>query len=309
MKILRVILFIFCLGSYSYGQDNTQFTEKELSINPLIDGTLLTPTQGETYPLAIIIAGSGPTDRNGNQNYLKNNSLKKLAEALSSQGIATYRYDKRIVKQIKKRNVDPNITFDHFIEDATSVVDYFKNFDAFSKLYVIGHSQGSLVGMKAAQQHADGFISLAGAGKSIDAVIMDQITATAPTLVKDAENTFAVLRQGKTTSNYPPALQSLFDISIQPFMSNWMQYNPSDELKKLDCSVLILNGTKDLQVEVSEAELLKNAKPEAQLSIIENMNHVLFTIEGDRLENSKSYNETFRPISEALITAIVEFIK
>lgn len=309
MKALQFVLFIFCFGAYSFGQEKNEFIEKELSVNQHIDGTLLTPTQSETYPLAIIIAGSGPTDRNGNQNYLKNNSLKKLAEALSNKGIATFRYDKRIVKQIKKRNVDPNITFDHFIEDAMSVVDYFKNSKTFSKIYIIGHSQGSLVGMKAAQHHADGFISLAGAGKSIDAVIMDQISATAPSLAEDAQKAFNILQQGETTSNYPPALQSVFDVSIQPFMITWMQYNPSEELVKLDCPILILNGTKDLQVEVSEAELLKKAKPEAQLAIIDNMNHVLFNIKGDRLENSKSYNESFRPISETLITIIVDFMK
>jgi len=309
MKALQFVLFIFCFGAYSFGQEKNEFIEKELSVNQHIDGTLLTPTQSKTYPLAIIIAGSGPTDRNGNQNYLKNNSLKKLAEALSNKGIATFRYDKRIVKQIKKRNVDPNITFDYFIEDATSVVDYFKNSKTFSKIYIIGHSQGSLVGMKAAQHHADGFISLAGAGKSIDAVIMDQISATAPSLAEDAQKAFNILQQGETTSNYPPALQSVFDVSIQPFMITWMQYNPSEELVKLDCPILILNGTKDLQVEVSEAELLKKAKPEAQLAIIDNMNHVLFNIKGDRLENSKSYNETFRPISETLITTIVDFMK
>lgn len=309
MKVLKVVLLIFCFISHSFAQEKDTLITKEFSINHHIDGTLLTPSQGNNYPLAIIIAGSGPTDRNGNQNYLKNNSLKKLAEALSNKGIATFRYDKRIVKQIKKRNVDPNITFDYFIEDATSVVNYFKDSKTFSKIYVIGHSQGSLVGMIAAQNHIDGFISLAGAGKSIDAVIMDQIKATAPSLVEDAQKTFSILKNGKTTSNYPPALQSVFELSIQPFMSTWMQYNPEDEIKKLKCPVLILNGTKDLQVETSESELLKKAKPEAQLTIIDNMNHVLFNIEGDRLENSKSYNETFRPVSETLITAIIDFIK
>ena len=78
-------------------QDNS-FIENEVKINTFIDGTLLTPEHIEKPELVIIIAGSGPTDRNGNQNFLKNNSLKKLATAITNKGVATFRYDKRIVK-------------------------------------------------------------------------------------------------------------------------------------------------------------------------------------------------------------------
>jgi hypothetical protein len=85
----------------------------------------LVPRDIEKPPLSIIIAGSGPTNRDGNQNFMKNNSLKKLAEGLSSEGIATFRYDKRIVKQIRQGNVDNNIMFDDFIKDASDVIEYF----------------------------------------------------------------------------------------------------------------------------------------------------------------------------------------
>ena len=304
----KLIILSLLINITVFAQDDL-FRVQELAINEWIDGTLLTPEDNSKSVLGIIIAGSGPTNRDGNQNFLKNNSLKKLAEGLSSQGVATFRYDKRIVKQIRKGKVDNNMMFDDFVTDAISVIDYFKGKNNFSKIYVIGHSQGSLVGMLAAKDRADGFISLAGAGQSIDAVILEQIEKTAPMYTEDSKKTFAILKLNKTTENYPPALASLFEITIQPFMSNWMQHDPQKIVKELNFPILIINGTKDLQVSVEEANLLKEASTNAELIIIENMNHILFTIDGDNLENSKSYNEAFRKINPSVIDSILSFIK
>lgn len=285
------------------------FVESDLQINEFVEGTLLNPIHTESKALAIIIGDYGPTDRNGNQNFQKNNNLKKIAFGLVDHNIATFRYDKRIVKQIRKGKVDKNMSFNDFVTDATSVIDYFKKKDTYKSIYIIGHSQGSLVGMLAAKDQLAGFISLAGSAKSIDQVILDQIQLTVPGLVDDAKAVFAVLKEGKTTKKYPPALSNMFNIETQPFISSWMQYNPEDIIKTLNIPVLIINGTKDLQVPVTEATQLLEASQQGKLEIIENMNHVLFTIEGDDLENSKSYNESFRPLTPELIEAIVSFIK
>lgn len=307
MKFL--VLFIsLCFSSTLIAQESN-FTKQDISVNKHIDGTLLTPNNVKKPNLAIIIAGSGPTDRDGNQNFLKNNSLKKLAVNLTNNNIATYRYDKRIVKQLKSNNLDKNIIFDHFVTDAKSVIDYFKSTKNFNEIYVIGHSQGSLVGMLAAKDRADGFISLAGAGQSIDQVIIEQVNKTAPNFTEDTKRIFKTLKEGKTTTDYPMALSSIFNIEIQKFMINWMKYNPTEVLSTLNIPILVINGTKDLQVSESEAKLLKEANKDATLKIIENMNHVLVTIEGDDLENSKSYAETQRPIAEGLIDTITNFIK
>jgi hypothetical protein len=302
--IAIVLILIF---SVSFSQEKT-FTEEEVSISKFIDGTLLIPNDNQKSALAIIIAGSGPTDRNGNQNFLKNNSLKKLAENLTNSGIATFRYDKRVVKQIRQGNVDKDMMFDDFVNDAKDVIDYFKEKETYSKIYVIGHSQGSLVGMLAAKENVDGFISLAGAGQNIGDVIVDQVTNMAPKLGEEAQKVVDKLKKGETTTDYPQALVSVFNVDIQPFMMNWMQYNPTEVISELKIPVLIVNGTKDLQVSEEEAQLLKDANEDAELKIIVNMNHVLFEIEGDDLENSKSYNEAFREISTKLVDSIVEFI-
>ncbi|MGJ8593368.1 MAG: alpha/beta hydrolase [Aquaticitalea sp.] len=306
MKYLFSISIAF-LSFVSFAQDLT-FTSQEIPISKFIDGTLLQPNDGATT-LAIIIADSGPIDRDGNQDFQKTYNLKKLAIALTNDGIATFRYDKRIIKQLRKGNLDPNIMFDHFVNDAVDVINHFKKQNTYQKIYIVGHSQGSLIGMMAAKDKADGFISLAGEGKPIDAIILEQVELTAPMFVEDTKRIVAVLKDGKTTPNYPQALSSIFDLSVQPFMASWMKYHPSEEITKLDIPILIINGTKDLQVSVEQSSTLNEAAPNSELKLIDKMNHVLYIIEGDDQENAKSYNDRSGVVSKVLIDSIVAFIK
>lgn len=303
----NLIILFSLISSLSFSQEQN-YTQTDVRISNWIDGSLVVPNSGSDQ-LAIIIAGSGPTDRDGNQNFLKSNNLKKLAIALADNNIASFRYDKRIVKQIKTNTTDPNIRFDDFVTDALDVVKYFKSKNEFKKIYIIGHSQGSLIGMLAAKTDVDGMISLAGAGQSIDNVIIEQVEKTAPMFTADTKRVFDILRSGKTTTNYPPALASVFDISIQEFMMSWMKYDPAQVINELNIPILLINGTKDLQVEPDEAELLHAANKNSELKLIDKMNHVLFIIEGDAQENAKSYNNPSLKISEELIKSIVDFIK
>lgn len=306
MKLIFNYVLIF--SSFICFSQDIKYTVQDLSINRFIDGTLLTPQNVTKPTLVIIIADSGPTDRNGNQNFQNNNALKKLAEELSNQHIATFRYDKRIVKQIRKGNVDTHMSFEDFITDANTVIEYFKSQNNYSKIVVIGHGQGSLVGLAASKVNVDQFISIAGSGKTIDEVIIDQITQMDPALENSTKQAFESLKKGKIVKDYPQALGSIFSEDVQPFMMSWIKYNPQDLIKDLTIPTLIINGTKDLQVPITEAQLLKEAASHAELKIIDNMNHVLFIIEGKELENSKSYNESFRPISVDLVNEIVGFI-
>lgn len=303
---IYLCLFFYCTGF----SQNTKFNSKDLTITPLIDGTLLVPETSGKLPLAIIIAGSGPTDRNGNQQMIQNNSLRFLAEGLYTKNIATFRFDKRIVKQMKNGSVDEkNLHFGDFIQDANAVLEYFKKDMRFSKIYIIGHSQGSLIGMVTAQEGADGFITLSGAGQEIDDVIIDQLSQQAPGLVDNARTAFDDLRVYGISNNYSPALSSIFRKNVQPFIFSWMQYNPQEEIAKLKMPVLIINGDKDLQVHISEAELLHNAKPDASYKIIPKMNHVFKEVNGMGLENSETYNQPDLPVMPELIDTIADFIK
>jgi len=308
MKI-NLITLLFLITSLSFSQESN-FIEQKLSINKNIDGVLLMP-KNQKPPLAILLSGSGPNDRNGNSNMVKGNMLKKLAEKLSDNGIATYRYDKRSSKYIKERNpAVHSLTFDVFIDDAKASIDYFRAKNLYSKIYVIGHSQGSLVGMVSGKDRADGFISIAGPGLTIDQVLIDQINQSAPIFTEDTKRIFGILKKGETTNDFPAALASVFNKDIQPFMMNWMQYNPQEEIKKLDMPILIINGTNDIQVKETDANLLHNAVPKSKLVIIENMNHALVIYDDkDRLGNMKSYNDVSKKLSEKLIDSLIKFIK
>lgn len=305
----KFILFFLLLFGICSAQDVLIISE-EKNITTLIDGTLIIPETSVKLPLVIIIQGSGPIDRNGNQFMQKNNSLRFLAEGLYTNGIASFRYDKRIVKLLRRGTlIEKDIKFGDYIADAISVIDYFKEDERFSKIIIIGHSQGSLVGMIAAQGRADEFISLAGAGQEIDNVILDQLAIQIPGLKDNARQAFDDLRVNGVTINYSPGLASIFRPAIQQFLLEWMQYNPQVEIVKLDMPVLIINGDRDIQVEVSEAEKLKAAKPDAQYVIIPFMNHIFKKIKGDDLVNSKSYNEYNRPVMPELIEIISGFIQ
>lgn len=297
-----------------YSQTETavkSFNKEEIAVNSLINGSLYSPLkQNRKTNLVILIAGSGPTDRDGNQKGLANNSLKYVSEELAKNDIAVFSYDKRIIAQMKSGTVnEATLTFNDFITDATSVLLFFKNKKKYNKIVIAGHSEGSLIGMIAANEKADAFISLAGAGRTIDAVLVEQITKQAPFLKEETQKNLDILKRGKTFELKNPMLASIFRESIQPYMISWIQYNPQIEIAKLQMPVLIVNGTKDLQVAVSEAELLKKAKPEAELVLIENMNHICKVINGDDTENMKSYSNPDVPIATKLTSTITTFVK
>ncbi|MFV8440668.1 alpha/beta hydrolase [Flavobacterium sp. LB2P44] len=311
-KSLFLLLTLFSILCYSQTQIAIKsFNKEEVTINSLIKGSLYSPLkQNKKTNLVILVAGSGPTDRDGNQKGLINNSLKYLSEELTKNDIAVFSYDKRILEQMKSGTVNEiTLTFDNFITDATTALLFFKNQKKYNKIIIAGHSEGSLIGMIAANGKADAFISLAGAGRTIDDVIVEQITKQAPSLKEEVENNFVILKTGKTFELKNPMLASVFRKSVQPYMISWIKYNPQLEITKLKIPVLIINGTKDLQVSEEDAALLKKAKPESELVLIENMNHVFKEIKGDNTENRNSYSNSDLPISKGLPNSIITFVK
>lgn len=302
----KITALLFLFSGILFGQT---FSSEEISINDNVNGTLFTASAEEETPLVIIIQGSGPTDRNGNQPFLQNNSLKQLATGLAEEGISSFRYDKRISQVLKGKISEQDLRFDDFVEDAVAALDYFKQQNSFGKIVVLGHSQGSLVGMLAAKDRADAFISIAGAAQPLDSILIEQIGQQMPQLKENVSQTLQELKKTGSSTSYNPALQAIFRPSVQPFLVSWMKYDPQEEIKKLEIPVLLINGSNDLQIAASEAEQLQKAAPGAKLVIIEKMNHVLKKIEGDQLENSKSYNEPSRPLHPELVPIIAEFIE
>ena len=305
----KSIFFILLLAVGLTARSQHQPNEQDISISPLINGTLLLPS-GESDTLAIIIPDSGPTDRNGNQPMMKNNALKYLAEGLNAQGIVTFRYDKRLLMLIKNRSIDERrIRFNDFVSDAKEVIDYFKK-NGYHHFILVGHSQGALVAELAAVDNpVDKLVILEGAGQPIDKIIIEQLAQQAPGLTDDARKAFGDLRNRGEAKDFSPGLMSLLRPDIQPFMLSWMIYDPAEELKKLNIPILVISGTKDLQIPAGEAQLLVKANPKSQFIEIEGMNHVLKKINGDDLENSKTYSESTIPIMPEVVEHMSAFIK
>lgn len=312
MKKINLFLFL-AFSTLTFAQEKVsenKFKKEEITVTPLLIGDLYTPNKVDKKTnLVILIAGSGPTDRNGNQTGMSNNSLKYTAEGLAQNGIATFSYDKRIIAQMKTGSLDErSLKFDDFINDAKTIVSHFKNQKKYNHIIVAGHSEGSLIGMVASSANVDGFISLSGAGRTIDLILEDQIAKQAPSFKQETHDYLQKLKNGETFELKNQMLASVFRESVQPYMISWIKYNPQEEIQKLKIPVMIINGSKDIQVEVSEAELLKKAKPEAKLEIIENMNHIFKIINGNMTENMGSYTNPNLPVAPALIEKMTQFV-
>lgn len=287
----------------------TSFTEKLIFVNELIDGTLTLPENIVNPSLVIFIQGSGPLDRDGNQMMMKNDAFKKIAHELSENGIASYRFDKRIFKMEKFNIKEVDLRLEDFVTDVKSILEYFKADKNFDKIILAGHSEGSLIGMLAAQQRApDAFISLAGAGRSIDKIIVEQLSKQSEELSENACKALEEIKETGSTVNYSPYLESIFRSSVQPYLASWMKYDPALEIAKLDIPILIINGSFDLQVDITDAEILNASAKNSKLVILKNMNHIFREIKGENLENTKAYNEPNRPLHPELIPVLVDFI-
>lgn len=274
------------------------------------------PEGKRRMPAVLIIQGSGPTDKDGNSAMLpgKNNSLKLLSETLAQAGIASLRYDKRGMGLSVDASVkEPDLSFDTFIKDAQSFLQYLIEDKRFKKIGVAGHSQGSLIGMIISQGNdVEAFASIAGPSLSIDETLLMQIKANPynpPQLLSEAEEITASLKKGVEVSEVSSFLQSIYRPSIQPFMMSWMKYDPTEEISKLEIPVLVISGSTDLQVNVEDAQRLHISNEKAKLVIVKGMNHVLKNAPADRKENSASYSNPELPLNEEFKREIINFFR
>ena len=255
----------------------------------------------------MVIAGSGQTDRDGGSGGAAGNSLKLLGEHVVDAGYSVFRYDKRTAGESYKEFAGTAVLFDDFINDAAACVDYLKE-TGFNNIVVAGHSQGSLIGMKIAQAGGiAGYISIAGPARDIDALITDQIVRQSPQFESEVVRMFQELKDsGKTLVKSKP-LEGLFNERNQPFIVNWMSYNPAEELTKVTVPILIINGKHDVQVGTEEAVSLAEVSGTEPL-IIDSMNHIFRNAPAEFYTNIATYSDLELPINKQFISAVVNFI-
>jgi hypothetical protein len=311
MKKLGFLVFIFCLASTLSVFAQKKFTEINLvTAKGSLSGTLLPAGRNQT--IAIIIAGSGPTDRDGN-NYLgvKANSYKLVAEGLAQKGIASLRYDKRGVEKSSSYGMkEADLRFDDYISDVKSWINYLIDSVKYKRLVLIGHSEGALLASIAGQEdRVDGVVLVSGMGRSFDEVIAEQISRSAPVAIQQESQTIMdSLKSGSLVSEVPSYFNALYRPTVQPYLISLLKYAPLAQAAMLQKPVLILQGDADTQIQVQDAKALAGVVKQSQLVIIPKMDHVLKEVL-DTQKPLANYTNAEGPLAPGFIKTLTEFIK
>jgi pimeloyl-ACP methyl ester carboxylesterase len=278
-----------------------------------LKGTLILPLKAKKNLTVVVIqAGSGPTNRYGNNPMgVKANSYKLIAESLAQRNIATLLMDKRgIAQSAAAMKNEAALRFDDYADDLAGWISFIKKDKRVKKVFIAGHSEGSLVGMIAAQKEkVNGYISLEGAGERIDRIIVWQYAQQLPKDAPVIDSLFNRLINDQKIDTVPPFLMSILRPSVQPYMASWIKHDPCIEISKLKMPVLIIQGGTDLQTVTAQGETLKKCAPGATYLFIPAMNHVLKDAEADRTKNFATYANADLPLSAGLIDAITNFVK
>jgi uncharacterized protein len=284
--------------------------------NGKLSGTLELPNGSGPFLVVLMIAGSGPTDGDGNNaSGLQTNAYKLLAEGLAKSNIASLRFDKRgIGKSSSAATSEVDLRFETYVNDAVAWLELLSKDSRFGKRLVIGHSEGSLIGMLAAQKTVvAGFISIAGVGRNIDEILLEQLAAqlTADQL-EETRRILGELKAGRSVGHPEEKLGTqlaaiLFRPSVQPYLISWLKYDPALELAKLKTSSLVIQGTTDVQVGIKDAERLASAISQKPV-LIEGMNHVFKSATLEPSSQNPTYTNPDLPLVPNLLEVILKFI-
>jgi len=281
-----------------------------------LEGTYL--DAGKHTPVVLIIPGSGPTDRDGNNPLgITAAPYRLLAEALATQAVSSVRIDKRGIGGSKGAVADGNkVTIADYVTDTHNWIAAIRKRTGVKCVWVLGHSEGSLVALAAAQQPDGmcGVISVSGAGRKLSDVIRDQLRANpanAP-LLDQAMAALDALEKGQhvDVSGMNPALLRLFAPQVQDFLIDDFRHDPAKLAASLKLPLLIVQGERDIQVSAADARALAAAQPKAKLVLVPAMNHVLKDVANDdRSANVATYSDSSLPVDSTLIDAVASFVK
>jgi pimeloyl-ACP methyl ester carboxylesterase len=273
---------------------------------------------GRGSPVVVIIPGSGPTDRDGNNPLgITASQYRLLAEGLADKGVSSVRVDKRGMFGSRSAIRDPNaVTIGDYATDTHNWVDVARKRTGNRCAWVLGHSEGGLVALSTGQQPEGicGIILVSAPGQKMSDLIRKQLRANpanAP-LLDSATAALDSLERGKKVdvSGMDPALQRLFVPQVQGFLIDMFARDPVALARTVQVPMLIVQGEHDLQVSVEDARALAAAQPKAKLVFLPTMNHVLKDVPSeDRAANLATYADPSLPVDTGLVDAIAEFVK
>jgi uncharacterized protein len=309
----RLAVLALCLG---VGATAAIGAEREVSIErDTLHGTLSLPDRPGRVAAVLLIAGSGPTDRDGNSGVpgVKPATLKLIANGLAANGIASLRFDKRGIGASRAAMVaEQDMRFSILVEDAVQWAAFLKAQPQVGCVFVLGHSEGALIGaLVAAKVEVCGFVSVAGAGFPGGEILRRQLHAQAlpAPLAEFSDAALTRLEQGGLVENVPPALAPLFRPSVQPYLISWFAVDPARAVGALHRPILLLQGTTDIQVSVDDARALAAGAPAARLVLLDGINHVLKVSPAERSANLATYGDPTLPLAPAVMPAILDFVR
>ena len=206
--------------------------------------------------------------------------------------------------------------FETFVNDVVSWNQKVRQDGQFNKLVLLGHSEGALITLLAAQKvKPDAYISLAGPGQNAADTLLEQLNTSLsnyPALLEESKKTLAELRAGRTVALANPQLSSLFRPSVQPYIISWFKYNPAQEIAKLELPVLVVQETTDLQVSVKDADLLfaaLNKNPQNALVKLEGVNHILKLAPLERNAKITTYSNPKFPLAPEVVPSLSSWLE
>jgi uncharacterized protein len=298
-------LALLCLGG---AVRDASAAETQIRVGNL-DAVLTVPADLERPPVALLIAGSGSTDHDGNGPQAKPATLKKLAEQLAERKIATLRYDKRGAGGWKPEFGRPeDFRFKDYVDDAASLVNYLRESGKFSRVIVIGHSEGGLVAILAARQvPIDRMVLLVTAARRQGDLLKAQLERRQipPDVLEPILKAIDNIMAGQIVD--PPPRGFSIAPSMQSSLASAFTTDPIDPLKSIDKPTLIVGGGRDLQVARLDFAALSAASPLAKTLWVPDMNHVLIDVTDDA-DNMAAYSQSDRALDTTMVDALAAFI-
>ncbi len=278
-------------------------------------GTLMTAAEKDA-PVVVIVPGSGPTDRDGNSPLgVTAAPYRLLAEALADRGVSTLRIDKRGLFG-SKAAADPNaVTIADYAGDVRGWAAEATKRTGRGCAWLLGHSEGALIALKAAQDPRGicGVVLVAGPGRPLGDVLREQLRANpanAP-ILPAALAAIDALEAGKRVdmATLPTPLHGLFNAPVQGFLIDLFAHDPAKLAGGLTVPLMIVQGGRDTQVSIVDAERLKAAAPRATLALLPGVNHVLKQVGDDPAANRAAYADPSLPVAPALVEAVARFVR
>jgi uncharacterized protein len=333
-------------GPFTLAYKGTDSRGRELGADYRIDtgggvlpGSLLIPGEADygPVPIALLLSSAG-TDRDGN-NYSvpgRSDALAQLALALRDRGIASLRFDRRGTGEAYRLESKEEPSVELHAADARAALAGLERDPRFAGIAIVGYGEGTLVGSLALRPSGDetlaaepllpeaalpglvpdsdsrpvvGIVSLCASGRTELEMVEEALSSTPADLKAEAEAIMTSLKGGGLYPDPSPYFADYFKPSAQSYLSSLFRNDIRESFAALRYPALVIAGGSDLQVGLSESELLARARPDAAYRVIPGMSHALKSVGADEKANYASFTDPAIPLAAGLADLIAAFAR